>query len=350
MNSAAGSASELFLRACRGEPVPRPPVWLMRQAGRYLPEYRQVRRDVDFLTLCRTPELAALVTIQPVDRLGVDAAILFSDILVPVPAMGLGVSFDPGPVIDRPVRSGGDVAKLAVPDPESEVPFVYDTIRILRRELAGRVPLIGFAAAPFTLSAYLVEGEGSRSFEHWKRMLYADPGTAHALLEKVTATTIAYLVAQIRAGAQAVQVFDTWAGLVSAADYEGFSLPYVKRVLDAARAEGAPSIYFALDSAATLESVGRCGADVIGVDWRTGLGSAAKRLGGAPRLQGNLDPCILLADPATVRARTLEMLEDGASLSGYIANLGHGILPSTPVDNAVAFVETVKSWTRAGVR
>ncbi len=335
---------DLFLRACRGERASRPPVWLMRQAGRYLPEYREVRKRVDFLTLCRTPELAAQVTLQPIERLGVDAAILFSDILVPAPAMGLNLDFNPGPVVDPPVRSADDVSRLVVPEIETEVPFVYETIRILRRELQGRVPLIGFAAAPFTLAAYLVEGEGSRTFGHWKSMLYAAPEVAHALLDKTTQTTIRYLVSQVRAGAQAIQLFDTWAGLVSAKDYATFSLPYVKRVLDAVRAEGVPTIYFALDTAHAAGLVATCGADVLGVDWRTGLGEASRAFGGSHPLQGNLDPCVLLADVATVRHRTLAMLQDGAGLPGHIANLGHGILPETPIENAIAFVETVKSF------
>ena len=335
---------DLFLRACRGERVPRPPVWLMRQAGRYLPEYREVRKKVDFLTLCRTPELAAQVTLQPVDRLRVDAAILFSDILVFASAMGLSLAFDPGPVIDPPVRTPADVARLAVPDPEADVPFVYETIRILRRELAGRVPLIGFAAAPFTLAAYLVEGEGSRSFEAWKRMLYGAPEVAHALLEKVTQATIAYLVAQAGAGAQAIQLFDTWAGLVSNADHATFSLPYAKRVIDAVRASGVPVIYFGLDAAHAAESIRRCGADVLGVDWRTALPDASRALGGDAVLQGNLDPCVLLAAPETIRERTLAMLREGATLRGHVANLGHGILPNTPVDGAIAFVETVRGF------
>jgi uroporphyrinogen decarboxylase len=335
---------DLFLRACRGERASRPPVWLMRQAGRYLPEYREVRKKVDFLTLCRSPELAAQVSLQPIERLGVDAAILFSDILVPAPAMGLNLDFNPGPVVDPPVRSADDVKRLVVPEIEDEVPFVYETIRILRRELEGRVPLIGFAAAPFTLAAYFVEGEGSRTFGHWKRMLYAAPEVAHLLLDKTTQTTIRYLVAQVRAGAQAIQIFDTWAGLVSSRDYEAFSLPYVRRVLEAVAAEGAPTVYFALDAAHAASAIATCGADVLGVDWRTGLADASRAYGGAFALQGNLDPCVLLADVATVRRRTLAMLEDAAGLPGYIANLGHGILPETPVDNAIAFVETVKSF------
>jgi uroporphyrinogen decarboxylase len=338
--------NDLFLRACRGEPTPRPPVWLMRQAGRYLPEYREVRRRVDFLTLCRTPELAVQVTLQPVERLGVDAAILFSDILTPAPAMGLSLDFTPGPVVDPPVRSADAVARLTVPDVEEAIPFVFESIRILRRELAGRVPLIGFGAAPFTLAAYLCEGEGSRSFERFKGMLYGAPDVAAALLEKITETTIRYLTAQVRAGAQAIQIFDTWAGLVGRTDYETFSLPYVKRVVAAVRATGVPVIYFALDAAHLAPAVRGAGADVLGVDWRTSLADASSALGEAIPLQGNLDPCALLVDADTVRRRTLSMLNEGRALPGHIANLGHGILPQTPVDSALAFVETVKAFRR----
>jgi len=258
--------------------------------------------------------------------------------------MGLKVGFHPGPVIDAPVRTAADVLRLAVPEIESAVPFVFESIRILRRELDGRVPLIGFGASPFTLSAYLVEGEGSRSFERWKGMLYGAPKVAHALLEKVTLTSIAYLTAQAAAGAQAIQVFDTWAGLVSLADYETFTLPYLRRVVAAVRETGVPVIYFALDAAHLAPAVATCGADVLGTDWRTSLADASRAFGGRFPLQGNLDPCTLLADAATVRLRTEAMLRDGAAAPAHIANLGHGILPNTPVENAIAFVESVKGW------
>ena len=338
--------SDLFLRACRGERTERPPVWLMRQAGRYLPEYREVRAKHDFWEVCSTPELAVQVTLQPIDRLGVDAAILFSDILTPAPGMGLSLGFHPGPVIDPPVRTKTDVDRLAVPEIEHAVPFVFESIRILRRELDGRVPLIGFGASPFTLCAYLCEGEGSRSFEHWKGMLYGAPDVAHALLEKVTKTTIAYLVAQAGAGAQVIQVFDTWAGLISRADYEAFALPYVKRVVAAVKQAGVPVIYFALDAAHLAPAVRTCGADVLGCDWRTSLSDASRSFDDEHPIQGNLDPCALLGDVATVRRRTEAMLKEGAALPGHLANLGHGILPNTPVANAVAFVETVKAFRR----
>jgi uroporphyrinogen decarboxylase len=247
-------------------------------------------------------------------------------------------------VIDPPVRTQADVERLRVPEIESAVPFVFESIRLLRRELDGRVPLIGFGASPFTLCAYLCEGEGSRSFEHWKTMLYGRPSVAQALLEKVTHTTVAYLTAQVQAGAQVIQVFDTWAGMISRADYETFALPYVKRVIEAVRAAGVPVVYFALDAAHLAPAIDQIGADVLGCDWRTSLADASRALGGKHPLQGNLDPCALLGDVATVRRRTEAMLQDGSLAPGHIANLGHGILPNTPVENAMAFVETVKSF------
>jgi uroporphyrinogen decarboxylase len=335
-------SGDLFLRACRGEKVERVPTWIMRQAGRYLPEYRGVREKVDFLTLCRTPELAAEVTIQPVERLGVDAAILFSDILIPAAPMGLRIAFDPGPKIDAPVRTEADVARLRVPDPEETVPFVYETIRIVRRRLDGQVPLIGFGAAPFTLAAYLVEGSGSRNFENVKRLLFAEPATAHRLLDKVAATSRKYLAAQVRAGAQAIQLFDTWAGILSPADYREFALRWARRVIDGLRDLGVPLIYFALDSGHLLEEIRECGAHVVGIDWRTPLNEASRRLDGRFVLQGNLDPCVLMAPPPVIAERARHVLEEGAGAPGHIFNLGHGILPETPVDHARALIEAVR--------
>ncbi len=334
--------NDLFLRACRRQPVERTPIWMMRQAGRYLPEYRAIRGRTDFVTLCKTPELAAEVTIQPIDRLGVDAAILFSDILVPAEPMGVSITFNPGPVLDPPVRSSADVDRIRVPDPEETVPFVFETIRILRRELDGRVPLIGFGAAPFTLAAYLVEGRGSKNFEHLKRMIYGDPATAHRLLEKCTATLESYLAAQVRAGAQAIQVFDTWAGLLGPADYREFALRYARRVLDSLKDCGVPRIYFALDAGHLLDEIRECGADVLGLDWRTPLAEGARRLGPAFALQGNLDPCVLLASPATIAERARRIVAEGAHAPGHVFNLGHGILPETPVEHARALVEAVR--------
>lgn len=319
----------------------------MRQAGRSLPEYREVRKRVDFVTLCRTPELAVQVTIQPIDRLGVDAAILFSDILVPADCLGLDVAFAPGPVIDRPVRTEDDIARLRSDDPEETVPFVYETLRHLRRELSGRVPVIGFAGAPLTLAAYLVEGQGSRSFAQFKRLLLGNPSAAHRLLDKITVLTEAYLEAQVRAGAQAVQLFDTWAGLFDRNVYGEFGLRYARRVLDRLRSTGVPLIYLALNAAHLFDEIRDCGADVVGVDWRVDLAEASRLLEHRFVLQGNLDPCAMLAPTEVIERRAAEILECGRTLPGHVFNLGHGVLPETPVEHLQALVDAVK---RHGVR
>jgi len=316
----------------------------MRQAGRCLPEYRAVRRRVDFVSLCRTPELAAQVTLQPVDRLGVDAAILFSDILVPAESLGLEVRFEPGPVLDRPVRSAADIDRLRLGDPREQVPFVYETLRILSRELAGRVPLIGFAGSPFTLSAYLVEGRGSRLFEQIKCLLFGDPAAAHRLLEKVAGVTEEYLLAQVEAGAQAVQLFDTWAGLLGPQEYREFGLRYVRRIFDRLRDRGVPLIYFVLDAAHLLDEIRGCGADVVGVDWRLDLAEASYRLGNRFVMQGNLDPTVLLAPPAQIERRAEAILARSGALPGHVFNLGHGVLPDTPVEHVEALVRFVRQY------
>ena len=334
--------NDLFLRACRRERVARPPIWLMRQAGRSLPEYRAVRSRVDFSTLYRTPDLAAQVTLQPVDRLGVDAAILFSDILVPAEILGLKVAFEPGPVLENPVRTVDDIAKLRTPEPQQTVPFVFEALEILRGELADRVPIIGFAGAPATLAAYLVQGRGSRSFDQFKRLLVGDPKAAHRLLEKITTVTEKYLAAQIRAGAQAIQLFDTWAGLLDRTDYREFSLRYANRVLEFLRPLGVPLIYFALDATHLLEEIATCAADVVGVDWRLNLAEAADRLDHKFVLQGNLDPCVLLAPTEVIERRVVEIVDLGRRLPGHVFNLGHGVLPHTPVEHLEALVDAVK--------
>ncbi len=314
----------------------------MRQAGRALPEYRQVRSRVDFLTLCRTPELAAEVTLQPVDRLGVDAAILFSDILIPAEPMGFKVEFNPAPVLDNPVRTAADVERIRTPSPEETVPYVYDTLRILRRELEGRVPVIGFGAAPFTLAVYLVEGRGSKSFGKIKGLLYSDPVTAEKLLDKVSTMTAAYLTAQVHAGAQAIQLFDSWAGILGAPEFRRFALAHARRVAEQLKPLGVPLIYFALNSGHLFEEIRECGCDVAGVDWRTPLSVASKILGDRFAVQGNLDPCVLLGTPEVVAERTSAILTEGASLPGHVFNLGHGVLPETPVENLQALVDAVR--------
>ncbi len=338
--------SDLFLRACRREPVERTPVWLMRQAGRALPEYREVRSRVDFLTLCRTPELAAKVTLQPVDRLGVDAAILFSDILIPAEPMGFKVEFNPAPVLDNPVRTAADVERIRTPSPEETVPYVYDTLRILRRELDGRVPVIGFGAAPFTLAVYLVEGQGSKSFGKIKGLLYSDPVTAEKLLDKVATMTAAYLTAQVHSGAQAIQLFDSWAGILGAPEFRRFALAHARRVADQLKPLGVPLIYFALNSGHLFEEIRQCGCDVAGVDWRTPLSVASEILGDRFAVQGNLDPCVLLGTPEVVAERASAILTEGASLPGHVFNLGHGVLPETPVENLQALVDAVRGYRK----
>jgi len=333
---------DLLLRACRRQSVERTPIWLMRQAGRSLPEYRALRERTAFVTLCRTPELAAQVTLQPVERLGVDAAILFSDILVPAECLGLRVDFNPGPVVETPLRTTAEIARLHARPAEEAVPFVFETVRIVRRALDGGVPLIGFAGAPFTLCAYLVEGRGSRGFSAFKTLLYGDPAAAHRLLDVVTTVTLDYLEAQVRAGAQAVQLFDTWAGLLDRGTFREFALRYARRVLERLAGSGVPRIYFALNGAHLLEDIGDCGADAVGVDWRVDIREASRRLGGRFALQGNLDPAQLLAPPALIEQRAVELLVRGRELPGHVFNLGHGVLPETPVEHVQSLVEAVK--------
>lgn len=347
---APGAPEPLFLRACRRERVERTPVWIMRQAGRYLPEYRALRERHDFLACCRTPELACEITLQPVRRLGVDAAILFSDILVPLPGMGVEVTFDPGPHLAHPVRSSADVARLQVPDPHEATGYVLEAIRLIRRELGGGVPLIGFAGAPFTMATYLVEGSGSKSFAAVKRLLFSEPPLAHRLLGLCADTVGDYLAAQVEAGADAAMLFDTWAGLLSPADYRIFGVPYVRRVFDrvaSARAEGrdVPRIYYAGDAAGWLDQCRSAGATVVGLDWRLDLDRARVALGHDLAVQGNLDPAVLLGPPDLIRERAGAVLESAGPV-GHIFNLGHGILPDTPPDHARALVECVADLSR----
>ncbi|MBI5633597.1 MAG: uroporphyrinogen decarboxylase [Nitrospirae bacterium] len=338
--------NDTFLRACRGEKVDYTPVWLMRQAGRYLSEYQEVRSKVDFLTLCKTPELAAKVTLQPIDILGVDAAILFSDILIAVEAMGMPLEFHDkkGPILADPVRTKAGVDKLVIPDTEDSMPFVLDTIKILRKEL--KVPLIGFSGAPWTLATYIIEGGSSKNFMHTKKMMYQNPGLFKALMEKITATVIEYLTAQINAGAQAVQLFDSWAGILAPYDYENMIFPFVKSAIKALKKFDVPVIYFVNDCAGLLKIVKKCGADVIGIDWRVDMAKAAKKLGKKYSIQGNLDPLVLFAPKEHIEDRVKDILFKAEPARGHIFNLGHGILPETPVENAIAMVEAVHKYGR----
>ncbi len=342
--SAPGSSLP-FLAACRGEPVPHTPVWIMRQAGRYLPEYRKIREDVDFLTLTKTPELAAEVTLQPIRRFGMDAAILFSDIMTPLEGMGLELEFAPGPVIGNPVRSDEDVDALRVADPEETVPFVMETIRILRRELPRSAPLIGFAGAPFTTYCYAVQGRGSKTFGEAKAFMFGRPDAARGLLEKIADTTARYLGAQAEAGAQALMIFDSWAGILSPEMYRAFALPAVRRVTNALREHGLPIIYFPNQGATLLEAAREAGADVMGIDWRMPLSAARAILGPELAVQGNLDPAALFA-PRDELARQIDrVLEEAGPEPGHIFNLGHGIERTTDPDAVAFLVDRVHAST-----
>jgi len=329
----------LFLRACRSEPVERVPVWIMRQAGRYLPEYRAVRAKHTFLEMCKTPALAVEVSLQPYRILGVDAVIVFSDILIPAEAMGQGLELsEAGPVLSNPVRDAAAVNALRAFDPEQDTRFLMEAIRQLCRELGPEVPVLGFAGAPWTLACYMVEGQTKKDFAAIKELMYRQPRVLHALLEKIAESTAAYLKAQIAAGASAVQLFDTWAGELNRKQYEEFALPATKFLISEIQAGPAPVIYYSKASAHLFDSVAKTGADVLSIDWRIDLADARKRLGNRVALQGNVDPCILLGPQDAVRAAAREAIEKTGGV-GHILNLGHGILPNVPVENARAFVE-----------
>lgn len=334
-----------FLAACRGEPVPFTPVWIMRQAGRYLPEYRAIREKADFLTLTKTPELATEVTLQPIRRFGLDAAILFSDIMTPVEGMGVELGFDPGPKIGNPIRTRADVEKLHISEPEETVPYVMETIRNLRQELPESVPLIGFAGAPWTLFCYLVQGEGSKTFTKAKAFLFAEPDAARLLLNKLADTMTAYFQAQAKAGAQALMMFDSWAGLLSPYEFRSFALPAVRRILDRLKPLGLPLIYFPNQGASLLEDATLSGADVLGVDWRLPLSRARAIIGPEIAVQGNLDPAALFAPREALGTQIRSVLREAGPGPGHIFNLGHGIERTTDPDAVAFLVDKVHEWT-----
>jgi len=338
--------SQRFLQACNREPVDVTPVWFMRQAGRYMPEYRAIREKYSLIEICQHPEIAAEVTIQPVRALGVDAAILFADILLPVIPLGLGLEFakGEGPVIGSPIRTLEDVRAMKPFDAESDLGYVMDAIRILRRALSG-VPLIGFCGAPFTVASYIIEGGSSREFLKTKTMMYSAPEVFHALMDKLSIVLNDYLVAQIHAGAQAVQVFDSWVGALSPADYETFVLPYSQKVLQAAEATNVPVIHFGTNTTTLLPLMKRAGGDVIGLDWRIPLDNGWKIIGHDRAVQGNLDPALLFAPLSEIKARVHDILRRADGRPGHIFNLGHGILQNTPVDNVKAVVDMVHEFS-----
>ncbi len=333
-----------FMRACRREPASVVPIWLMRQAGRYMREYRQIRASRSFLEICRDPDLVTQITVYAVERLKVDAAIIFADLLLPVQGTGLTLAYNKGegPSIEPTLRTLEDVARLREPDLEESVGYVFEAIRRTRRALPAHVPLLGFAGAPFTLASYMIEGGGSRHYLRTKSFIMRDPAAWRLLMERLSRLTVAYLNAQIDAGAQAVQLFDTWVGCLSPSDYRTFVLPHTQRVVRALR-PGTPVIHFGTETNGLLEGMAEAGGDVIGLDWRVDLIHAWDRLPGVA-VQGNLDPAVLFAPRDEVRRRALELLRRVGGRPGHIFNLGHGILPHTPLDNVLALVETVRSW------
>lgn len=333
--------TDRFLRACRCQPVDRTPLWIMRQAGRYLPEYRRLRQQVDFLTLCKTPELAVEASLQPLRRFPLDAAIVFSDILLPLEALGCRMTFDPGPTLAEPLRTRAHVDALEQRPAAETVPFVAEAVRLLRRELDGRTPVIGFCGAPFTLAAYLVQGQGEDGFGELKAMLYRDPATLERLLEKLASAMADYLRLQIAAGAQAVQIFDSWAGLLAPAQYERFALRWVRDLVASVADLDTPVIYFVNGAPHLLASAATSGADVVGLCWRTPLDVAAALVGPDVALQGNLDPHALFAEPDDVMRLAGDVLARAAGRAGHIMNLGHGILPHTPLAGVEALVQAV---------
>jgi uroporphyrinogen decarboxylase len=356
-------SSDRFLRACRREPVDRTPLWFMRQAGRYMPEYRALRARHGFLEMVKTPELAAEITLQPIHAFELDAAIIYADILPPLEGMGLQLTYEQGegPVIHNPLRTHADVAALAEPDPRETVGYTLDAIRLVQRELGGRVPLIGFSGAPFTLASYAIEGGGSREYRRTKRMMYSEPATWHLLMQKLAQLVGDYALAQLAAGADAIQLFDSWAGALAPNDYAEYVLPYVQQVIATIKSRtgvqlnappehqhdsaqhAAPVIYFGTDTAGLLGLLRQSGADVIGVDWRIALDDAWAQLGPGVAIQGNLDPHALFAPWPEIERRATDILNRAAGRPGHIFNLGHGILTETPVENVARLAEFVHS-------
>jgi uroporphyrinogen decarboxylase len=347
---AAMPTESRLLRACRREATDTTPIWLMRQAGRYMPEYRKLREHHPLLTMIKTPELACEVTLQPIEAFDLDAAIIFADILPPLEGMGLHLRFaeGEGPIIGNPIRTAEDIERLRVPPPEETLPFTLEAIRLARTQLDGRnIPLIGFSGAPFTLAAYAIEGKSSRNYTQVKGLMMGEPAAWHELMTKLSEVVGEYLLAQARAGAQALQLFDSWVGQLSPADYRAFALPYTQRALAIARQAGVPIIHFATDTSGYLEAMRETGADVISVDWRVDLDAAWQRIGEGVAIQGNLDPVALFAPWDALKQRAQTVLEQAGGRAGHIFNVGHGILPGTPTDNVKRLVDFVHEYAAA---
>lgn len=340
--------NDLFLRACKKQTVERTPIWIMRQAGRYLPEYRAIRERADFITMCKTPELAAEVTIQPVDIIGVDAAIIFSDILVIPEAMGVNLEMieSKGPKLYEPIRNLDQINNLKVIDPYKDLKYVLDAVALTKKELNNRVPLIGFAGSPWTLMTYMVEGGGSKNFSEIKKFIYNQPEAAHLLLEKISDAVAKYLSAKIEVGANAIQIFDTWGGLLSQSDFKEFSLQYIEKVISKIKRKEEPIIVFAKGVHHSLDDLANSGADVISLDWTMNLGEVRNKIGSKVALQGNLDPTVLYANKDKIKEEAVKVLSSFGKGSGHIFNLGHGILPDVDPENAKYLVEVIKNESK----
>jgi uroporphyrinogen decarboxylase len=340
--------NDLFLRACKRKPIERTPVWIMRQAGRYLPEYRAVREKANFIKMVKTPELAAEVTIQPIDILGVDAAILFSDILVIPDAMGMQLEMHEGkgPVFHHPVRTENDVRNLKKFDSAKDLKYVLNAVMLTKKELNNRVPLIGFSGSPWTLMTYMVEGKGSKNFSYVKQLIYNNPKLAHNLLEKLSIAVADYLSAKIEAGVDAVQIFDTWGGILSQKDFDEFSLQYITRVIENIKRKNEPVILFAKGVHYKLNKLAKTGADVLGLDWTMDLGKARKSVGDKVALQGNLDPCVLYANEDKIKEEVIQILDSYGVGTGHVFNLGHGILPDIDPEKVKAMVRYIKEESK----
>ncbi|MBX9878940.1 MAG: uroporphyrinogen decarboxylase [Candidatus Obscuribacterales bacterium] len=332
-----------FMQACRRDKASRTPIWLMRQAGRFMPEYREIRSKVKFLDLCKNSQLASEVTVMAVEKLNVDAAIIFADLLLLVEPMGLGLEYaaGDGPVIHQPIRCQADLEKIQNVDPYESLGYVFEAIKLTRKALPANIPLIGFAGAPFTVASYIVEGGSSRHFLKTKQLMYTDSATWHILMQRIVQITIAYLIGQVEAGAQVIQLFDSWVGCLSPQDYRTYVMPHSKAIIDAVK-EHAPVIHFGTGTATLLKDMKEAGGDVIGLDWRVELDQSWKELGYDVGVQGNLDPAILFSDKEEIRKQATRILKQAANRPGHIFNLGHGILPETPVENVQYLVETVR--------
>src|SRR6202051_3163146 len=338
--------NSLFVRACKSQPVERTPVWFMRQAGRYMPEYRAIRKQHSLLEICRQPKSAAGVTITAAEELGGDAAIIFADLLLPLEVMGLPFHFSAGegPVIEKPVRSAQDIMQLRT-DRAAELGYVSEAVSLVAKHFAGKLPVIGFCGAPFTLASYMIEGGASRHYLHAKKMMYNSPAAWDELMRKLVDITAEYSAAQVCAGADVIQVFDSWVGCLSVEDYRHYVLPRTTELIKSLKASGAPVIYFGTDTATLLSAMKETGADVIGLDWRIPVDEGWKRLGNAGAVQGNLDPVVLFADWKQIKLRARQILDQAEGRPGHIFNLGHGILPETPVENVKALAEYVQEQT-----